>query len=121
MARVSLPTPFIQESGEKLSGPFAPAPAGLPALSALGDFTKRRLRGANHECPVAGTGVSMGFLIVWVVVVASAGVLLAGWMLGPQNALHLPSALDPELAAVGLLAAVVLLDAANSMRRRRKR
>ncbi len=64
----------------------------------------------------------MGFLIVWVAVVAGVGALLAGWMLGPPAALAaFKAVVSPELAALGLVVAVVVLDAANTLRRRWRR
>jgi hypothetical protein len=61
----------------------------------------------------------MGFLIVWVAVVAGVGALLAGWMLGPQAAIAgLQAAVSPERAALALLVVVVLIDFANTVRRR---
>ena len=62
----------------------------------------------------------MGFLIVWIAVVGSAGTLLAGWLLGPE-AFALPRALSPELAAFGLVLASVHADAASTVRRRFRR
>jgi uncharacterized membrane protein YfcA len=64
----------------------------------------------------------MGFLIVWVGVVAGVGALLAGWMFGPQAAIAgLQSAVSPERAALVLLVVVVLLDLLNTVRHRRRR
>ena len=64
----------------------------------------------------------MGFLIVWVAVIAGVGALLAGWVLGPQAGIAaLRSAVRPELAGLGLLIVVVAADAANTLRRRWRR
>lgn len=62
----------------------------------------------------------MGFLIAWIAVIGSIGTLLAGWLLGP-DAFALPRSLSPELAAFGLVLAIVLADAANTVRRRFRR
>ena len=65
----------------------------------------------------------MGFLmIVWIAVVGSAGALLAGWALGSSGSSPVwPGALSPEVAAVALALIVVLVDAAQSVRRHWRR
>jgi hypothetical protein len=64
----------------------------------------------------------MGFLmIVWIAVVGSASALLAGWALGTPGGAGFNGALSPEVAAVGLALAVVVVDAAQSVRRRWRR
>ena len=72
------------------------------------------------NAPPKSPGAPMGFLIVWIAVVGSVGALLAGWLLGPQ-AWAWPTAVSPELAAFGLLLAIVVADAAATVRRRWRR
>ena len=64
----------------------------------------------------------MGFLmVVWIAVVGSAGALLAGWALGTSGSPAWPGVLSPEVAAVLLALLVVLVDAAQSVRRHWRR
>jgi len=64
----------------------------------------------------------MGFLmIVWIAVVGSAGALLAGWALGTPGGSAWSGGLSPEVAAVALALVVVLVDAAQSVRRHWRR
>ena len=71
---------------------------------------------APRNCP----GTAMGFLIAWIAVIGSVGTLLAGWLLG-ADAFALPRSFTPELAAFSLVLAIVVADAANTVRRRRRR
>jgi hypothetical protein len=59
----------------------------------------------------------MGFLIVWLAVVASIGTLLVGWVFGPQAGM-LTAIASPEAAALALVLVILLADAANFLRRR---
>ena len=64
----------------------------------------------------------MGFLmIVWIAVVGSAGALLAGWAMGSEPSATTVGGFDPAIAAVGLALAVVVVDAARSVRRHLRR
>jgi sterol desaturase/sphingolipid hydroxylase (fatty acid hydroxylase superfamily) len=79
------------------------------------DFAERRMN------VLAGrAGAVMGLLLVWIVVVGGAGAFLAGWAIGPQ-AMPLPGAFSPEVAALALLLAIVLADFTHTYLRRRRR
>lgn len=62
----------------------------------------------------------MGFLIVWIAVVASIGMLLAGWVLGPQAGSML-ALVSPEVAALSLVGVLLLADVTVALRRRWRR
>ena len=63
----------------------------------------------------------MGFLVAWIAVVGGAAALLTGWLFGPATGVVLPRLPAAGFAALMVVFALLLIDAARELLRRRRR